>query len=287
MSSSSSSSSSSGQAPFFPSLDEIFLSECPNLKGWWGRREFSVIITSDDDESFEMNTETLVMDHHLLLSFLRLSTLRISGCPMLTSMPTFPSVKDKLKLQNVSFKQLQQTMTMKKQAIASSSTLVAAPTRLSKLKRLTLGRIGDLETLLEEWLRNLTSLESLHIGDCNRLKSLSQGIQHLSALQDLHLHDCDALDVCNDEDGMQWQGLKSFLSLEFEGLPKLVSLPLGLQHVSTLQKLFIHQCNNFMAIPEWIDNCTSLVHLAIQACPSLTSLPEGMHGLASFAMTSD
>ncbi|KAB1225342.1 putative disease resistance protein RGA3 [Morella rubra] len=222
--------------------------------------------SGDSNESVEMNTETLVMDPHLLLSFPRLSTLKIIDCPMLTSMPTFPSVEEELELSNVSFKLLQQTIMMNKvakaqrstpTAIASSSTRVASPTPLSKLKRLKLCGIRDLETLPEEWMRNLSSLKYLSI-IC-----------------------CDAFDVCNDEDGMQWQGLKSLLSLEFDSLPKLVSLPLGLQHVSTLQKLFIYRCDNFMAIPEWIDNCTSLVHLEIKACPSLISLPEGMRGLTS------
>jgi hypothetical protein len=83
----------------------------------------------------------------------------------------------------------------------------------------------ELETLQEEWLENLICLESLVIWDYYRLKSLSQGIQHLIALQDLVLHDCRKLDLANDKDGMEWQGLKSLLSLEFTNLPKLVSLP--------------------------------------------------------------
>ncbi|KAB1225981.1 putative disease resistance protein RGA4 [Morella rubra] len=80
---------------------------------------------------------------------------------------------------------------------------------------------------------------------------------------------------------MQWQGLKSLHTLQFSKLPKLVSLPSGLQHVTTLQKLSILYCESFIAIPEWIDNCTSLVQLKFWECRSFTSLPVGMSGLTS------
>jgi hypothetical protein len=74
--------------------------------------------------------------------------------------------------------------------------------------------------------------------------------------------------------------LKSVLIMVFF-LPKLVSLPLGLQHVTTLQKLRISSCKNLTAIPEWIRNCTSLQVLQIDGCSSLTSLPKGMRSLTS------
>jgi hypothetical protein len=120
------------------------------------------------------------------------------------------------------------------------------------------------------------------IHSCNRLSSLFPGIQHLAALQHLDLHDCPELELANVEDEMQWQGLKSLLSLKFSCLPKLVSLPLGLQHATSLQKLLISYCENLTAIPEWIHNWTSLQELEIDACSSLTSLPEGMRSLTSF-----
>jgi hypothetical protein len=97
----------------------------------------------------------------------------------------------------------------------------------------------------------------------------------------LELHDCLELELANVEDEMQWQGLKSLLSLSFSRLPKLVFLPLGLQPGTTLQKLLISDCENLTAIPEWIHNCTSLHVLEIDGCSSLTSLPEGMRSLTS------
>jgi Leucine-rich repeat (LRR) protein len=244
---------------FFPSLETIFLINCPNLKGWWRRRDSSVEVNSDSDNSIE-NTE-----HPLLPSFPCLSQLGISDCPMLTSMPTFPHLKY-LTLDNTSLKPLQQTMMMNMgapQSPMSTAKASSSSTPLSKLKSIYLNSIEDLETLPEEWLKNLTFLKSLMIRRCNRLNSFFPGIQHLAALQDLVLLECPELELANVEDEMQWQGLKSLLSLEFSRLPKLVSLPLGLQHGTTLQKLRISDCENLTAIPEWIRNCTSLQVLEI------------------------
>jgi hypothetical protein len=225
-----------------------------------------------------------ITEHPLLPSFPRLSKLDIWSCPLLTSMPMFPHLEEELYLSNASSKPLQQTMMMNMaapQSPASAATTFSSFTPLSKLKSIILNSIADLETLPEDWLKNLTSLESLNIWRCNRLNSLSPAIQHLTALQELELCSCLELELANDEDGMQWQGLKSLLSLEFSQLPKLVSLPLGLQHTTTLQTLKFLNCKNLTAIPEWIHNCTSLQMLHIDECSSLTSLPEAIRSLTS------
>jgi Leucine-rich repeat (LRR) protein len=253
------SSSSSAPIPFFPSLKEISLSDCYNLKGWWRRRRHSSVeVNSDGDNSVEITPMT---EHCLLPSFPCLSTLEIDNCPMLTSMPMFPHLERRLVLKNTSSKLLQQTVMMNMAAPQSptpTTTGSSSSTPLSKLKLIKLDSIADLETLPEEWLKNLTSLESLRIYNCHKLNSISQGIQHLTALRDLEIGSCPELELANDEDGMQWRGLKSLSSLSFSSLPKMVSLPLGLQHVTTLQKLTISDCDHLTTIPEWIQNCTSL-----------------------------
>ncbi|XP_059439337.1 putative disease resistance protein RGA1 [Corylus avellana] len=144
---------------------------------------------------------------------------------------------------------------------------------------------------LPTWLLSLTNLvtfELRRVGlvECEPEATATDnddeyGIRHLIALQYLHLCNCHELELANDEDGMQWQGLKSLISLEFTHLPKLVSLPSGLQHLTTLQRLEISNCENLTAIPEGIHNCTSLQVLEIGGCSSLTSLPEGMGRLTS------
>jgi hypothetical protein len=93
---------------------------------------------------------------------------------------------------------------------------------------------------------------------------------------------CNEFTLLNDEDdGIKWHGLRSLHSLYLEGIPKLVSLPNGLQHTTILQQLQIRECPNLMALPEWIGNLTSLESLEIRNCPNLTSLPRGIHELKS------
>jgi Leucine-rich repeat (LRR) protein len=272
------SSSSTAPTPFFPSLKYIQLYNCPNLKGWW-RRDSSVEVNSDSHNSIEITEH-----HRLLSSFPCLSILKIEYCPMLTSMPMFPHLEEELVLTKTSSKPLQQTMMMNMaapQRPTSTATDSSSFTPLSKLKSISFVYIEDLETLP---LQNLTSLVHLRIHGCNRLKSLSQGVKHLTALQDLVLENCRDLELGNDEDGMQWQDLKSLLFVHFIFLPKLESLPSWLQHATSLQELEIADCENLTAIPEWIHKCTSLEVVAITQCWILASLPEGMRRLKSLRM---
>jgi len=241
-----SSSSSSTLEPFFPSLEYLKLVRCHNLKGWWRRR----------DSPVEVNFVEIT-EHPSLPSFPRLSKLKISGSPMLTSMPMFPHLEEKLVLENTSWKPLQHTMMMNMatpQSPISAATTSSSSTPLSKLKRLTLHSITDLVTL---------------------------PLQQLTSLQHLNLLNCPELEFANDEDEMQWQGLKSLFSLQFSGLPKLLSLPSGLQHATTLENLKIEDCENLTAVPDWIHNCKSLKVFEISRCSNLTSLPEGMGRLTS------
>jgi len=241
-----SSSSSSTLEPFFPSLEYIRLVGCRNLKGWWRRR----------DSPVEVNFVEIT-EHPSLPSFPRLSKLEIWGCPMLTSMPMFPHLEEELVLNSSSWKPLQHTMMMNMatpQSPISAATTSSSSVPLSKLKRLSLHFIRDLVILP---LQQPTSLQL-------------QSIENFSELE-----------FANDEDEMQWQGLKSLFSLHFSELPKLLSLPSGLQHATALENLMIEDCENLMAVPDWIHNCKSLKVFEISRCSNLTSLPEGIGRLTS------
>ena len=245
----------SSKTTFFPSLSSLIMYECPNLKGWWRK--------VDGNEP----------DHLLLPSFPRLSFLKITECPHMCSMPLFPYLKEGLVLDTTSLKAFQQTMNMG----ATQSPSTTATTSTSA----TLEEVNDLESLLEKCLQTLVSLRKLFIYNCNGLGSLPcKGIQHLTSLQEMEIMYCNELALLNDEDdGMQWQGLRSLRFLHLERIPKLVSLPDGLQYVTTLKYLKIINCPNLMALPVWIGNLTSLTKLEIDKCPELTSLPQGIHNL--------
>uniref|UniRef100_A0A2N9GEU2 R13L1/DRL21-like LRR repeat region domain-containing protein n=1 Tax=Fagus sylvatica TaxID=28930 RepID=A0A2N9GEU2_FAGSY len=85
-------------------------------------------------------------------------------CPKLTSMPPFPYLKERLELWRVSSKVLQQTMKMGTRQRASTATTSTSTSSsscfpLSQLQSLDLRGVNDLESLPEEWLGNLTSLQ--------------------------------------------------------------------------------------------------------------------------------
>ena len=234
---------------FIPSLNELHLVRCPNLKGWWRQRRDSSDEVDDDN-------------NHLLPFFPRLSLLAIENCPKLTSMPLFPNVES-LTLDMCSLKPLKQTSTLQIE-IANSSF---AP--LSKLE--------DLETgTLKEPLPNLSNLVSL----CCRGPP-PQGMQHLTSLKNMTIKDSTEVDLSKFWDAVEWQGLKSLQSLQIRSCPNLISLPEGMGSLASLQTLTIFKCHKLPSLPEGMGGLSSLQKLVIERCHKLKSLPEGMGGLTS------
>ncbi|XP_075643435.1 putative disease resistance protein RGA1 [Castanea sativa] len=234
---------------FIPSLNKLYLLRCSNLKGWWRQRRDSSEEVDDDN-------------NHLLPFFPRLSHLEIKNCPKLTSMPLFPNVR-RLKLDMCSLKPLKQTSTLQTE-IANSSF---AP--LSKLEYLETGT-------LNEPLPNLSNLVSL----CCRGPP-PQGMQHLTSLKNMKIRGSMEVDLSKFWDAVEWQGFKSLQSLEISFCPNLISLPEGINVLTSLQTLKIWDCPKLKSLPEGIQGLTSLQTLEIWHCPKLKSLPEGIQGLTS------
>ncbi|KAI5341714.1 hypothetical protein L3X38_009589 [Prunus dulcis] len=117
-------SAASPSTTFFPSLEILYLSTCPNLKGWWRNETASASASS----------------------FPCLSFLSIYGRPNLTSMPLYPNL-DELWLEKSSWKVL-------------PSSFVPS----YKLKRLMIRGVKDIEYVPEEGIGNLTLLEKLEDG---------------------------------------------------------------------------------------------------------------------------
>jgi hypothetical protein len=171
-----------GESMFFPSLKRLDIFDCPRLKGWWKKSRDEM--NDDNDEPIK---ETLC--------FPRLSSLSIYDCPNLTSMPLFPTLDEDLQLAFSSSMPLQQTMKMTS-PVSSSSSSITRP--LSKLKRLYVLSIDDMESLPEVGLQNLSSLQSLRIIGCERLKSLPLPGQGMHSLQRLHISNCRELKSLSD-----------------------------------------------------------------------------------------
>ncbi|CAN1345085.1 Disease resistance protein RGA2 [Linum perenne] len=156
-----------------PCLKKLKMMDCPQLKGINKKKK--------EDQS----------PH-----FPRLSSLKLSACPNLTELPSFPTVEGELRLWRVSAEILCPTMKMKP---------VAMILPLSKLTHLTIWDIVDLEFLPEEGLCNLTSLKELVIVSCPKLGYLPPEMRHLTSLRTLVILSCPHLtERCRKGEGEDW-----------------------------------------------------------------------------------
>ena len=133
----------------------------------------------------------------------------------MTCMPLFPNLEEGLCLRNSSLKALEETMEMNTGERASSflsSSSFSPP--LSKLKKLCLWKIQELESLLKEWFKNMTSLKRLEILKCPNLTSLPEGMSHLTFLQTLEIRGCPQLKQrCEKENGEDWDKISHIPNL--------------------------------------------------------------------------
>ncbi|GMP97691.1 hypothetical protein CsSME_00045849 [Camellia sinensis var. sinensis] len=110
-----------------------------------------------------------------------------------------------------------------------SSMLTCLPEKqiggLTSLQELQLYDSFEL-TALGEGIGKLTCLRKLEIKLCPMLTSLPFGMRYLTALEHLKISYCFALKFSGDND---LQGLRRLKSLTLVDLPRLVSLPKGLQ----------------------------------------------------------
>ncbi|XVF77600.1 hypothetical protein PTKIN_Ptkin14bG0058900 [Pterospermum kingtungense] len=217
--------STSASTMFFPSLNELRLCDCPNLKGWWRMK--------NEESTSELS------------SFPFLSTLEISNCPNLTSMPLFPSLDDKLWLSQASIRPLKQTLMMKtnnsRTPPASPSSSSFYSSSLSNLKELYLLKIDETATLQEEYLQNLTSLEHLKFEGCNNLESLPHWILTLTSLKTLLIEGCPQVSSLPAEGMLLLTSLKELVIDECPKLSETCQLNTGIHwpHIAQIPNIYI------------------------------------------------
>ncbi|KAJ8448605.1 hypothetical protein Cgig2_010492 [Carnegiea gigantea] len=253
---------------FFHSLETLRLSFMPKLKGWWR------------DEISNSNGKH---GHQLLPSFPHLIKLTIQNCPNLTCIPPCPTVEE-LRLAG----EINENLVIMVTCESGNSKLRSVMTENARglktispmegfqcLERMTIFFDDKVESLSEvgEVFRSCSSsLKSLQIWDCPKLKSLCGALEHLTVLESIEIKRTPSLNLDDKEmgendDGKPGQCLhQSLRFLTLEGLPELVSLPKGMQYLTALQSLSIIDCARLESLPESMPKLTSLKTLDILVC---------------------
>ncbi|XP_030520757.2 putative disease resistance RPP13-like protein 1 [Rhodamnia argentea] len=113
------------------------------------------------------------------------------------------------------------------------------------LKTLDIWRCRGVESLAEINVDRLQSLQKIVIRDCEKLRSLPQGLHTLSHLTVLWLKDCPALELeCFPP---LPPGISNF---RLEGCPKIKALPNQLHRLTCLRDLEIKRCESMTRFPD-------------------------------------
>jgi len=156
--------------------------------------------------------------------------------------------------------------------------VMVLPYQLRKLGAIEYLRIGfwyNLEYFSEHVLEGLSSLKSLTISYCEKLKSLSEGVRHLTCLGRLSIHNCPELVTLPSN-------ISQLTSLRTVSIDECSTLPNGLQHVPSLKTLDITDYKS-TSLPDWLGDMTSLQELEIWYCRELRSVPSSIQRLTNLS----
>lgn len=225
-----------------------------------------------------------------------LQSLDLYGCNTMASLPQWLGELTSLEKLTLRYRKnlndLQQTMcdnltSLQPLTLEKCVRIPSQPERMSKLNSLKelkdsqaeqprlLGGITCVQNLtlngfpdlldLQGSMRQLTSLPSLYLYQCNSMTSLPQWLGELTSLKRLRIEGCEKLNdlqetLCN---------ITSLQSLELEFCHKIHSLPERMGDLISLKELQIDRCKGISSLPESIQQLTNLENLCIHMCPGL------------------
>ncbi|XP_065635336.1 putative disease resistance protein RGA1 isoform X2 [Quercus suber] len=213
-------------------------------------------------------------------SFSHLSRLSISYCPKLVELPIIPSLTSLYITSCPKIIELPIIPSLTRLYIEiNCATLFSSVMNLTSLSDLAL--FSSVMIVLPDGLfQKHKMLESLNIPLVRNFKPLANQLNNLSTLKDLKLSCCDEIENLLDT----LQNMHSLRLLEIVGFKFFLSFPAnGLRDLSSLQKLWIKDCDALYSLSEGIQYLTNLEDLIIKRCPKLMSLPEGIQHLTALS----
>nr|POF23339.1 hypothetical protein CFP56_59160 [Quercus suber] len=163
-----------GSTMLFPALEKLLLKDMDNLVEW--------------NDMTEPTAE-------IGMIFTRLEHLKVSGCMELTSAPHhFPSLKKLLidRIRGLAFEKIiSELTTLTSLKIDNVSKLACLPEHFLQKNRslvyLTICNCADLESILphEHLWPICTSLQSLYVSKCDKLRTLPNALHNLQCLEEI------------------------------------------------------------------------------------------------------
>ncbi|XP_074291103.1 putative disease resistance protein RGA1 [Silene latifolia] len=248
---------------FFPCLEVLNIHGLSKLKGWWPRTGSSLQPSS---------------------CFAHLKELEITDCPLMTSFPVSSGLQA-LRVENSGI--------LLKWKIISQNYRPNQPVLplYSKQKMLIVNHLEWLKLMPAEYIQCVATIHIIHeknveslgkmrelfqtcifssllsivIKRCPKLRSDGGWLEQLSALHNLHIEDCP-----NFLEGIAWQCIpRNLQSLSLVNFTELEELPEGMQYCTFLTSLTIWNLPNLKAMPNWMPKLVSLQKLQLRYC-SLT-----------------
>ncbi|XP_074287455.1 uncharacterized protein LOC141612539 [Silene latifolia] len=257
---------------FFPCLDFLEIDTLPKLKGWWRRSDLgSLLVKLNGSGSCpEVRVEWVSSP-----SFPRLNYLTIKHCEKILFAPLYP-VLEHLDIYDSRGKLFWSGMRSTprhhpsshpkscKLEISNLEWLKSMPVEYSQfiveldiVEDESLGEVNEFPSCL------LSSLRSLCIRNCPKLKSVGGWLEHLSALEYLRISECPEVEL----GGMSWHNLAAtLLHLRLFGFEEMEEMPEGIQYCTSLKSLYIMNCPKLKYLPKWMPKLTSLQKIEFWFC---------------------
>lgn len=247
-----------GEITGFPSLNELVISDMPDLEVWVATDDNILFPTLNDLEIVECPNLKELPKLPPTLVRLRISEAGLSTLPLLQENPTITS--------SLSLVQIHECPNLR-----SLQSGLLGQQMLTALTNLTITDCEELETLAVDCFQPLTSLRRLHIYNCPRLLVRGQESRILpSSLEDLQLSSCSALINLLVKELGELTCLTNLKIAECSGLERF---PVG--GLPPKLKLFsINSCVDLQFLPDELHKISSLETLHINNCPKITTLPQ-------------
>ncbi|XP_074285625.1 disease resistance protein RGA2-like isoform X2 [Silene latifolia] len=260
---------------FFPSLNDLLINKLPKLKGWWRRSDLGSLMVklNDSGSSLEAHVEWVSSPSFPLLNY-----LTIEHCEKILFAPLCP-VLEHLKIYDSRGKLFWSGMrsTPRHHPSSHPKSCKLEISNLEWLKSMPIEYsqfIVELDIVEDESLESLgevnefpsclsSSLRSLCIRNCPKLKSVGGWLEHLSTLEYLRISECPEVEL----GGMSWHNLAAtLLHLRLFGFEEMEEMPEGMQYCTSLKSLYIMNCPKLKYLPKWMPKLTSLQKIEFWFC---------------------